>query len=244
MLEIKSTTGSGIITDVDTAGRNVEVYLSEYHTVDSHNDRVQKNAYANTINSGIDKPFLWNHQLNTLPLGTFKAKEFREDDFGLRAVGTLNKTSLANDALICYQNGDIREHSVGIFTIKSKKEASGVRVITEAYLAEGSAVNIASNPNTHVIGLKSNSLVELMDEYKSLDERSRSLYKMITKGNLTDEFCYSIAAEHALITKSMADIIEALSKKEPEIISTPVVAEPLEVKSQIDVYAEFMKTYK
>ncbi|WP_369811179.1 HK97 family phage prohead protease [Hymenobacter mellowenesis] len=114
-------------------------YVSAYSNVDSHNDILQKGAYANTIRENKSRiKFLWNHDSTEIPLGV--PEEIEEDNFGLKVTSKIIPTTKRNDLLICYENGAINEHSVGFYTTNKKSNDSGQRIIIEAHLLEYSAV--------------------------------------------------------------------------------------------------------
>ncbi|UPL50522.1 HK97 family phage prohead protease [Hymenobacter sublimis] len=239
MIELKNTPTT--LMDVDASSRRVEIRLAEHLTVDSHNDRFQKGAWAKTISESSYIPFLWNHDASKIPAGLFDVKEFREDEFGLRGVAKLDNNRTADEILDGYKSGSINQHSVGFYTMQKKMADNGVRIITEAKLVEGSAVVFGSNPNTPFLGFKSADPLEVLEEIK---ERSERFTKAISVGNLTDEARHRLAIEHAIITKSLFDINESLKAKEPEVISTPeLVLEPV-VDMKMRELAELSKAWK
>ena len=58
-------------------------------------------------------------------------KEISEDSFGLKVVSTLGKSTKGNDALLDYQDGILREHSIGFNYVQDK-----IKFIEESSLNE------------------------------------------------------------------------------------------------------------
>lgn len=171
-----------------------------------------------------------------------KLVDIEEDGFGLKVTSKILSTTKGNDLLTCYQEGAVNEHSVGFFTKQKKSNEAGNRVITEAHLLEYSAVLWGSNANTPVIGMKSS--LSPMDQLAELNKRSQTFYKLLTKGNLTDETCERLAVEHVLITKAMDDLIAALQVAEPVAETTSHVEEPQAQEKSIDLLDTFRKVYR
>ena len=237
LFEIKSIPFE--IKDLDTSSRRVVKYVSAFGNVDSHNDVMQKGAYAKTIKENKSRiKFLWNHNSQEFPVGVLE--EIDEDDFGLKTVSKIINTTKGNDLLECYATGAINEHSVGFYTINKKSGNDGVRVITEAQLLEYSAVLWGSNANTPLLGMKKLGDVDQLNE---LQKRSQNLHKLLTKGNLSDETCQQLALEHVLVNKAMTDIILSLKgNTEPGINPTQLVnIEPIQVT---DLFAAFKSQIK
>jgi HK97 family phage prohead protease len=237
MIEIKSIPCE--VKDIDTTGRRVVKYVSAFGSVDSHNDIMQKGAYAKTIRESKQRiKFLWNHNSQDMPVGVLESIE--EDEFGLKTISKLLPTTKGNDLLICYENGAINEHSVGFFTINKKSNATGQRVITETQLIEYSAVLWGSNENTPLLGMKSANPIEQLAE---LQKRCDRIYKTMYARSITDETAELLAIEIAMITKSMTDLVASLQPKEPELASTPAITtEP--TPDYADILAAFRQSLK
>jgi HK97 family phage prohead protease len=239
MIELKYV--SSEIKDVSTESRQVVKYVSVFGNVDSHGDIMQKGAYAKTIQENKDAlRMYWNHNAQEMPVGM--PVEIKEDDHGLWVVTKLLPTTKGNDLLICYENGAVTEHSVGFFTKQKKSNALGNRIITEVKLIEYSAVNQASNSQARLLGFKSD--LSPLDQLAELSKRSQNLYKLLTKGSLTDETCERLAVEHVLITKAMDDLIAALQVAEPVQDTTQVEQEPQPEEKSIDLLEAFKSAYR
>ena len=105
------------IKDVDSNKRQVAVYLSTFDQIDADNDMIKKGAFAKSISergpestSNRKIAFLRHHDWDW-QIGKWLSLE--EDDKGLFAVGELGRSTKGNDAFLDYEDGIIREHSIG-----------------------------------------------------------------------------------------------------------------------------------
>jgi uncharacterized protein len=160
------STKSGFeITDVDTAGRKVAMYLARFDNVDSDGDVIRKGAFTKSINEhGVGSSsnrriaFLRHHDWQQ-PIGKFL--ELREDSNGLYGVAEMGRTQIAEDAWKDYEDGIIREHSIGFQYIKDKMKfiedetlgTKGYFEVKEVKLFEGSAVTFGANSLTNVLSV-------------------------------------------------------------------------------------------
>lgn len=224
-IEIKST---GTTKDVDVKSRVVSGYLSGFGNIDKGNDIIEKGAFTKSINERFSKIFfLLQHDMQK-PLGKFQVLE--EKDGGLYFEAKVSNTTYGNDLLQLYEDGVINEHSIGFNTIKSEKK-SGVRIIKEVKLFEGSAVTIGANENTPFLGFKS-AIAEISD-------KQSKILMALKNGNLTDETF--IMLEYSL-KQLQAEAYElgknTHEQKEPTIVTPSNVLEPS------DIINEFRKSLK
>lgn len=151
------------IKDISLEKREVAMYLSHFGNIDSDGDLLVKGCFKKSLQErGVDSSsnrkiaFLRYHDWN-MPIGTFVKLE--EDDFGLFAVAKCGNSTMGNDALLDYQDGIIREHSIGFkyiadkikFIEDSSMDNGGFWNISEVALWEGSAVTFGANDLTPVI---------------------------------------------------------------------------------------------
>jgi HK97 family phage prohead protease len=160
------STKSGFeIKDVDKASRKVVIYLAKFDNMDSDGDIIRKGAFAKSIMehgpqsaSNRKVAFLRHHDWQK-PIGKFL--ELSEDDNGLLGVAEMGRTTLAEDAWKDYEDGIIREHSIGFQYIKDKMAfvedetlpMKGYYEVREVKLFEGSAVTFGANPMTNVLSV-------------------------------------------------------------------------------------------
>ncbi len=160
------STKSGFeVKDMDSATRKVKVYLAKFDNIDSDGDIIRKGAFTKSIQehgpqstSNRKIAFLRHHDWQQ-PIGKFL--ELTEDSYGLLGVAELGRSSLAEDAWKDYEDGIIREHSIGFQYIKDKLkfiedeklDNGGYWEVKEVKLYEGSAVTFGANPLTNVLAV-------------------------------------------------------------------------------------------
>ena len=160
------STKSGFeLKDVDKASRKVAIYLAKFDNIDSDGDVIRKGAFAKSLQEhGVDSnsnrkiAFLRHHDWQQ-PIGKFL--ELREDSNGLYGVAELGRSTIAEDAWKDYEDGIIREHSIGFQYIKDKMkfiedstlETKGYYEVKEVKLFEGSAVTFGANSLTNVLSI-------------------------------------------------------------------------------------------
>ena len=177
MLQFKNNSLS--IKDVDTSKRIVVGYFSEFGSKDSDGDVIVKGAYSKTLNENKDRiAHLLQHNIHQ-PIG--KILNLKEDSFGLRFESKLSSSTLGNDTLIQYQEGILKEHSVGFNIIKGEDKKDHYE-IQEIKLWEGSTVTFGANPNTPVVGIKNE-----MQRGEEIQKRLLALENFMKKGSVSDE---------------------------------------------------------
>jgi hypothetical protein len=83
--------------------------------------------------------------------------------------------------MILYAEGIVVQHSIGFSTIKSDyNQKTGIRMIKEIKLYEGSNVTLGANPQTPFTGFKSLTMAEINDQVAKM-------IKLLKDGSLTDE---------------------------------------------------------
>ena len=186
------------VTDLDEGSRQVKGYFSSFDTLDSDRDVIRKGAFSKSINergpqsSGNRKiahlrNHDWEQQIGN-PIELF------EDSKGLGFVSQMGRSTKGQDAFLDYQDGILREHSIGFnylgdkmkFVEDSPLHKEGHWEINEVKLWEGSGVTFGANSLTPVIdvakGLKDNSYT-----LKKLQELTITLEGALKNGKGTDE---------------------------------------------------------
>ena len=198
----------GEISDIDDKLGIVKGYGSVFGNVDSDNDIVQKGAYSRTIkNNGSRVKYLYQHDI-TKPIG--RMKELEEDEYGLKFIAEIPKTTFGTEILELLKYNVIDENSVGMQVLDREHREDGVRVITEAKLYEISAVTIAANDQAKILDVKGKS--EQIDYYT---KRFDNLIKLVRKGNITDDLGYLVEYELEVLKSLIARINSHQSEKEP-----------------------------
>ena len=227
--------GAFEVKDMDSAERIVSLYLSKFDSMDSDNDIIRKGAFSKSINergpmsqSNRKIAFLRHHNWEK-QIGKFL--EIKEDDYGLLAVGQLGRSTDGEDAFRDYEDGIIKEHSIGFQYIQDKMkfvedkglESGGFYEVNEIKLFEGSAVTFGSNEFTHVVDVKGEQKTELLDKIKS---ELNVCIKALSNGKGTDERLHGIEMK----VKHLTSQLIVLAGKESEIIHSI----PKEPQTQIE----------
>lgn len=167
------------VKDVDTQGRKVKVVLNTMGVLDSDRDVILPGAFKKSIkergaqsDSNRKVAFLRHHDW-THPVG--KWLELYEEGNQLIGVGQLGTSSKGEDALRDYDEGIIREHSIGFNYIPDKLKyiedsdlhPDGHFEIKEVMLWEGSAVAFGANEYTPVLDVSKGNAVEMLDKINS-----------------------------------------------------------------------------
>lgn len=160
--------GVNQIKDLDTKQGIVQVYASQFNSVDTDGDIMMPGCFARTIKSWgpTGKNRIWKLFGHDTDKPIVKPLELTEDGNGLLCTAKMPDTQLGRDTLLMYENGDLTEHSIGFSTVKSEddrtytysrngSDVTGVNRILEVKLYEYSPVLWGANENTPVVGIKS-----------------------------------------------------------------------------------------
>lgn len=228
------------IKDMDSDKRQVAVYLSTFDTIDADNDMIKKGAFAKSISergpesaSNRKIAFLRHHDWDW-QIGKWLSLE--EDDKGLFAVGELGRSTKGNDAFLDYEDGIIREHSIGFQYMADKirwiddnsKEEGGYWMISEVKLYEGSAVTFGANEYTNVVEvMKGENRVEVADK---IAKEIEGVIKGLTNGKGTDERLFELEMKLKFLNAKLL----TLAKTEPQNVKHLDLGEPKEVIDAFD----------
>jgi len=228
------------IKDVDAKSRKVAMYLAHFGNIDSDQDMIVKGAFSKSLQErGCDSSsnrkiaFLRHHDWK-MQIGKFV--ELKEDENGLYAVGELGSSTLGNDALCDYQDGIIREHSIGFKYITDKikwikdetTEAEGYWLVSEVALWEGSAVTFGANEMTPVLEIgKSEEKSKIIT---TITKEMDTIVKALGNASRTDDSLYSLEMRHKFLVAQLSEIaslnVEALDVKK--------IIEPTEEEKSFD----------
>lgn len=186
------------VKDFDEGSRKVSGYLSAFDVVDSDRDVIKSGSFAKSISergpkSGSNRKiaFLRMHKWEN-QIGKFL--ELEEDGYGLKFVAQLGTSSKGEDALRDYQEGILKEHSIGFRYVHDKMEYDedkDVFEIKELNLFEGSAVTFGANEFTPVLdvakGLEGNQ-----EAFKVLFDEHEAIEKALKNGKGSDERLYAL----------------------------------------------------
>ena len=221
------------IKDLSLGKREVAMYLSKFGVLDSDNDIIIKGAFKRSlVDRGVDSAsnrkiaFLryhdWQHQIG-------KFIRLEEDDLGLFAVGKLSTSTKGEDALRDYEEGIIKEHSIGFqyMTDNIRKVGDNFEIF-EVKLFEGSAVTFGANEETEVLAIgKSENKIQLVEKYaKEIEIVTKSLIN----GKGTDERLYNLEMKLKYLNSRLVDLAIMPTVTSPKTEST----EQVNVKSQFN----------
>ena len=235
--QIYRTKQSFEVKDVDTKTRRVIIALSKFDNVDSDGDVIRKGAFTKSIQergpestSNRKIAFLryhdWEH-----PIGKFISLE--ETNEYLIAHAELGRGTKGEDALLDYQDGIIKEHSIGFNYVTDKMniiESNGqqFKEIKEVILWEGSAVTFGANQLTPTLDV---SKGEHIDHLEKLNTKMNNLLSALRNGTGTDERLYGI--EMAL--KVCQQQYNSLINVEP-VEKQLIIEKPKEEKNDVKLF--------
>jgi len=225
------------IKDISLGKREVAMYLSKFDVLDSDKDIIKKGAFARSLKDrGVDSPsnrkiaFLRHHDWQQ-QIG--KWLKLEEDDLGLFAVGKLGTSTMGEDALRDYEEGIIKEHSIGFqyMTDNVRKvdntDGSFHYEIFEVKLYEGSAVTFGANEFTEVLAIgKSENKVQLVEK---LSKEIDIITKALINGRGTDERLYNLEMKLKYLNSRLIDLAMMQSA-----ISSKAQAEQIDNKPNFD----------
>lgn len=226
------TKSASEIKDLDSGKRQVAIYLAKFDNIDADNDMIKKGSFTKSIqergpeaSSNRRIAYLRWHDWEK-PIGKFLS--LNEDDYGLFAVAQLGQSQIGEDAWNDYNDGIIREHSIGFQYIQDKMRwiddmnapAQGYWMISELKLYEGSAVTFGANENTNVVEvMKSEQKIE---KAVKISEQIDTLIKALATGKGSDDRLF----EMEMKVKYLNSQLLLLAKSEPIVKDHSPIIEP------------------
>jgi HK97 family phage prohead protease len=237
--QIKAKNLSLKLSDIDTTTRTVVGYFAAFDTLDSDGDVFRKGSFSKSLKEkGVNATgnrriaHLWNHNWD-VPIG--RLIELEEDNYGLRFTSQLSRSQKGMDVLADYQDGIIREHSVGFYYLsngthlRNDFEFGMYNELADVDLLEGSSVVYGSNSLTPVIDVtKGMSEIDLIAD---LNEQMTTYLEALKNGAGSDERLYQIEMGLKTIQSSY---LEILNRKQTTNIVEPAV------KSERSTYNKFL----
>ena len=191
ILEVKADSESGI----------VEGYFSGFGNIDSDQDRILSGAFSKSIkehgpdSSSNRKIAHLAYHDTTRPLGVLQ--ELKEDQTGLYFRSKMGSHTEGQDFLKMYQEGIIREHSIGFNYIGDKIKQTtetdeegreySVWNISEVKLWEGSAVVFGANSETPNLSIVK-SQEDINKHLEEINERMEVFIKALTDDKLSQKY--------------------------------------------------------
>ena len=237
--------------DIDEGSRRVKGMLSAFNVIDSDRDLILRGAFAKSINDRGPKSvsnrkiaYLWSHDI-LQPIGKFL--ELEETDEGLLFVAEMGRSTIAQDSFLNYQDGIIKEHSIGFqycfdkmnyvdpYDAEKRGYKDGFFEISELKLFEGSAVIFGANEFTPTLEVaKGETVVSRRD---AIEGQVQSVIKAIRDGKGTDnrlQFLDIFLEQLTTKYRSLLDIASKPSEKD----SLRLQAEP---RKEVDTLQQFFK---
>lgn len=233
LIEFKSMHAE--IKDVDTVSKTVTGYFSAFGNKDFDNDVIVKGSFAKSIMErgpmGRNEIFYLNQHSWAQPLG--RPSVLMEDEKGLYFESNVTEASFGKDALILYEEGLVKEHSIGFVTIKDswikpsgEFDKDSYREIHEVKLYEGSAVTLGANNQTPFTGFKSKGYNYSQKENESMISK---IVKLLRNGELTDETFIQLEIALKQLQRYAYELgKESLKATEPDV-TTQKAIEPIVV---------------
>ena len=231
------------LDDVDESSRTVKGYFASFDTIDSDFDVIRKGAFSKSIKErgpsakGNRKiAHLRNHDWEQ-QIGNIT--ELAEDSKGLYFVSELGRSTKGNDAFLDYQDGILREHSIGFnyvqdrlkFVEDSTFNPEGHFEVTEVKLWEGSGVTFGANSLTPVVDV-AKGLIDQDLTLKKINELTNVLEAAIKNGKGTDERLENIEHCFAQLKQLHSSLVNVTPSKKDTLHNTPSAQEIAEQKKK------------
>jgi len=230
--QLYSTKEAFEVKDMDASKREVAIYLSKFDILDADADIIRRGAFSKSIQEhGVNSTsnrkiaFLRHHDW-TKQIGKFN--QLGEDEIGLFAVAQLGTSSIGEDAWKDYEEGIIREHSIGFKYIPDKMKwiedktlpSGGFYDIKEVMLWEGSAVTFGANEFTNVVQVMKSE--DKVDFAKKISGEIDLLVKSLVNGKGTDERLFEIEMKIKYLNQQLVSLAESepMVKSHSEIIKS------------------------
>lgn len=149
-------------------------YASKWNGVDSYGDTILKGAFAKSLAAGMPKMF-FNHDWN-MPVGKWLTA--KEDDIGLFVEGELTPNlSISADVHAAMKHGTLDGLSIGGYLKKGDYDETenGRTIRSWSNLMEVSAVVFPADGKARIESVKSDAMMEAINEIESIREFERFL---------------------------------------------------------------------
>ena len=215
------------LKDLDSEG-HVKIALSKFDVMDSDFDVIRKGAFKKSLqergasSTGRKIAHLRHHDW-TMQIGDFK--ELYETDEYLIGVSKLARNQHGQDAQVDYEDGLIREHSIGFnyiadkikFVEDSEFNKEGHFEVTEVKLYEGSAVLFGANEFTPTLekGATKQDVIAVLNEEMEL------LIGAIKNGKGSDERLENIELRFKILQRKYNELINYEPFEKPNTHEKP-----------------------
>lgn len=216
-----------VLKDIDIRTRSVSGYFNSFDEYDSDEDIIRKGTFLKSIlengpQSKSDRIAHLRYHDTEHQIGNIK--ELYEDDFGLFFRSEMGTSTKGDDAFKDYQEGIIKEHSIGFQYISDKiewiddvrYEGGGYYNITEVKLWEGSAVTWGSNALTPPVDISKS--INGVDNLKTekIKEITETILNSLRIGKGSDERLINLEMQ----LKQVQQLAISLEDQKPHVKST------------------------
>ncbi len=216
LLEYKSLEGK--VVDIDSTNKRIVMNWSAMEEIDHDEDLITRSAYNKTIKErgpeGANLVYWLTDHYASVTNVPGKLESLKLSGNYLQAIGATSNTTLGNDVFELYNDGIIRQHSVGFVPVKSEK-ASDHRIITEVMLYEGSSVLWGANSNTATVSVGKS--LKTMDE---ANDELDNLLKAFKSGKYSDDTFSLLEIRIKQLQKFYSDFKPSVSDTSSEPGST------------------------
>lgn len=196
----------GEILDVDMTSRRVVANWSGLGNKDYDSDIIHKSAYDKTIRErgpkGKDLIYWITDHYPSVKNIPGKVVELNVVGNHLQAVKQASDTTFGNDILKLYQDGIIKQHSVGFVPVEWETFKDH-RLIKQIQLFEGSSVLWGANEDTYTVSVSKS----LIDNPQSVMDELDNLFKAFKSGTYTDETFGLLELRIKTIQKAISEIL-------------------------------------
>lgn len=228
------------VKDIDTVGRRVKVAFAAFNNIDSDRDVIRKGAFAKSIQErGPSSPSNrqiahlryhdWEHQIG-------KLISLEETDNHLIGVSDMGRSTKGNDAFLDYQDGIIREHSIGFNYVPDRMQLMGEGEqayfdIKELFLWEGSAVTFGANSLTPMLDVSKGNHTEMLEK---INQHMTAFIVALRSGKGTDDRLHAIEMGLKVCQQKYNSLINFVPSVKDTPVDTPnEVAQDVESESHV-----------
>ena len=196
--------------DIDLPKGIVSGYFSQFGTVDSDGDIIEKGAFSKSIKErGPSSKKLIKHLLDhkrDWAVGVIQV--LKEDDFGLYYESKVGSHANGRDFLLMVESEIINQHSIGYQVVKYNQDNDKKTTrLTEIKLLEGSSLQfLGANENTPIVGIKS---------VKEAMEHAFLLEKFIHNSTATDETLQELGQKLKSLINQLEPLMHSSEEDEP-----------------------------
>lgn len=224
-----------IVKDIDEKQGIITGYFSVFGNVDSDGDIIMPGAFKRSLSNNRRRiKHLWQHNpYQPLSSAATENLKLKEDSYGLYFESKISETSWGRDAIKCYVDGTIDEHSIGFVTVKQRDSDTltverwgqkvPVKEIHEVKLWEGSAVTFGANELARTESIKS------LTKEQAIEKMNVSL-KAFREGTYEQEEIFDLLEIY--VKQLQQHILDLTEGSTPPAVEAPAPQKGEEFKSE------------